>query len=477
MAYIPQAERDALDSESFGDPKNRLFPIRNQQDVHDAAHLIGKAKNPEAVKRRIIAIARRKGFSIPDAWKEKGDAKMSVAEFSIGDGSDDGEWVLYPDSLLFTEGQWEDKNFEMSREELFLAAEQFSEPVPIDLEHVPTVLDGKLGEVRSVRVSEDATQLFGTVAIPKWLDKVLGDAPKRVSCQWDRATKTLAKLALTGRPRIEGAALFAAFAEAQFAAPRHSTPQGRSTMQAIHDYAAGSGAVCDPDNSPQFVSGRERSGLQKVHDMAVDHGASCSVMSGSSATYSATHPTQESAMPDESNKVAEEKPAATETKETPAVVSFADSPEAKAMREEIEQLKNQVKAAQRRQLFADAASFADGEIKESRALPTERDNLIALFVQASIDDAAPQGAATFSVKDEAGSIANRVALLKAWCAARPKHSLFKEQMAAGDFPEGSFVLFHKDKAVESEKLDRGEVDNLLSLTHTGQQALKLRQAQ
>lgn len=64
---IPQTERDKLPEDDFAGP-HQSFPIRSQQDVADAARLIGHADNPEAVKEKIITIAKRKGFKIPDAW-------------------------------------------------------------------------------------------------------------------------------------------------------------------------------------------------------------------------------------------------------------------------------------------------------------------------------------------------------------------------------------------------------------------------
>lgn len=69
MSTLTQAQRMKLPLSSFGDPERRLFPIVDQDDVDSAAHLIGKARNPAAVKARIIRIARRKGLSLPDAWK------------------------------------------------------------------------------------------------------------------------------------------------------------------------------------------------------------------------------------------------------------------------------------------------------------------------------------------------------------------------------------------------------------------------
>lgn len=69
MSKLTTKQRLALPLSDFGDPKRRLFPIVDAADVDAAAHLIGKAADPAAVKARVISIAKRKGFSIPDAWK------------------------------------------------------------------------------------------------------------------------------------------------------------------------------------------------------------------------------------------------------------------------------------------------------------------------------------------------------------------------------------------------------------------------
>lgn len=69
MSTLDTKQRDALPAADFGDPAGRSFPIVDQDDVDSAAHLIGKAGNPEAVKARIIAIATRKGLTLPDAWQ------------------------------------------------------------------------------------------------------------------------------------------------------------------------------------------------------------------------------------------------------------------------------------------------------------------------------------------------------------------------------------------------------------------------
>jgi hypothetical protein len=68
IAYISKEERDKIPEDSFAGP-DRSFPIRNQKDVDDAAKLIGKAKDPEAVKSKIKKIAKKKGLKIPKSWE------------------------------------------------------------------------------------------------------------------------------------------------------------------------------------------------------------------------------------------------------------------------------------------------------------------------------------------------------------------------------------------------------------------------
>jgi hypothetical protein len=56
-------DRDKLDASDFAMPGERLYPIMCQQDVTDALRLSGKHPG---VRPAIIALAKRKGFSVPD---------------------------------------------------------------------------------------------------------------------------------------------------------------------------------------------------------------------------------------------------------------------------------------------------------------------------------------------------------------------------------------------------------------------------
>jgi hypothetical protein len=79
-------DRDRIPDEDFAGP-DRSFPIVTPADVSDAVHSLGRTKHDrDAIKRRIIEIARRKGpefeAELPESWKGGGDddAKADAAE-------------------------------------------------------------------------------------------------------------------------------------------------------------------------------------------------------------------------------------------------------------------------------------------------------------------------------------------------------------------------------------------------------------
>lgn len=78
--HYTDKDRETIDEADFGDPTGRKFPIITQADVHDAASLIGKAGDPAAVKARIKAIAKRKGFALPKAWQDEEDQGGRAAQ-------------------------------------------------------------------------------------------------------------------------------------------------------------------------------------------------------------------------------------------------------------------------------------------------------------------------------------------------------------------------------------------------------------
>lgn len=290
---------------------------------------------------------------------------------------------------LFEAGDYADKQYSMTPEELAAAVANFR-PVPLDLEHTPTVLDGKLGELRAVALGEDGRSLVGTVALPRWLDDVLGGVTK-VSCTWDRATKQLAKLALVRNPRVADAAIMAAFAD--FASRRHSAADA-TDIQAIHDLAVQQGAACDPNEGAEMTEEQQALSLwQTIKAFFAGKPADQEPPAG--------EPTADLSAGDGAGDDAEKVALAARVAELEA----ADAAREAGARE-----------AREAGFRAGAAAFAEAEIAACRALPAERDAIVAAHLQAARDDAA-HGTADFA---DGGS---RVATLGATFAARPPHRL------------------------------------------------------
>ena len=75
--HYSKADRAKIPQEDFAGP-DRTFPIVTPEDVHDAADLHGHAADPEAVKKKVIEIARRKGKEFVDKLPEEWTAGDSA---------------------------------------------------------------------------------------------------------------------------------------------------------------------------------------------------------------------------------------------------------------------------------------------------------------------------------------------------------------------------------------------------------------
>jgi len=81
--FVSKAERDTMDEGDFAG-KGKSFPINKPGDIMAAVHSMGRAGSgnygPAALKAKIIAIAKRKGWTkyLPKAW-QGGDAKESAS--------------------------------------------------------------------------------------------------------------------------------------------------------------------------------------------------------------------------------------------------------------------------------------------------------------------------------------------------------------------------------------------------------------
>lgn len=496
MSNLSAEERRTLPASDFGwpdGPHGPEYPIMDASDVGAAASLIGKAPPDQQarIKRRIISIAKRKGFPIPDAWKSP-DATHSaeMALFALGEEVSHTEDWVYRTGKLFEVGDFPDKHFSMSEAEMDAAIEAFA-LCPVDLEHTKTPLSGKLGQVECIW--REGNALFGEVAIPRWLDSALEGTGRKVSATWDRATKRLKAVALVVSPRVPDAALMSAYAAFN---TRHDTPQGQAAMQALHDCAASYGATCKTGNV-QMHSRHEVAGIQAMHDLACQHGARCAAVSRGGIPSGGPRGIQSSggvhmhmdslkfwktggrrfreeariegitSVPDEEvfsalAEAEEDERAAVRAEmaaEFSARIASAEAKERAAQ--------EALFAATAQRLQGEAAAFADGLIAGNKLMPAEREGLIGALTQAGMDDAA-HGTVNFS----SGAGGSRVEQLRALYQARPAHTLTQEQIRQ-QAAQGGQVLFNQTTTPGVSDTDEPthSAEDLLKMTPAGKSAL------
>jgi hypothetical protein len=294
---------------------------------------------------------------------------------------------------IFEAGEYADKGFAITPEELAAAAREFR-AVPNNIEHGPCVLDGKLGELRAVEAR--GRDLFGTVAIPEWLHETVGDKPLKVSLEWIRKTKRIAGNALVLNPRVPDAALMAAFsASAAFAGKRHSATD-QDALDAAHAAIVKAGANCE---GKADMSDAHKIGVFDTLK-ALFTGESQSPAARSSAVPPARAKEQDVAELDE-------------LKGQIATLTQA-----------IQGMQAQFSTTAEQQQRTRAAEYADAAIRANKALPAERGALVALFAQALADDAAHAATVTFGAgeQDKGGRVDALVALVR----ARPAHRMTEE---------------------------------------------------
>lgn len=319
-------------------------------------------------------------------------------------------WVVR-EGKLFEAGEYPDKGLAVTAADLAAAVAGFA-PVPVDLEHVPTLLDGKLGELRSVRVAEDGRTLVGSVALPRWLNDALGSEPVKVSTTWDRLTKKLMGLALVRHPRVSDAALMSAYATFVASQTPPPAPAGGGSEKERN---------MNESRFKRFV--RWLSGEGEEAAFALDDGA-----------------TVETTMP---------------LSPAPASGDVID-PSAAAPDAEVERLRAALAAERASRIQGEAVAFADGEIAAQRAYPAEREVMVAAYVQAAQEDLAVPWPAQFAVN----RATSRVALLRAQYGARPAHSLTSELV-------GGETVLPSDPAPKSPGMTAERRLELLNKTYIG----------
>jgi hypothetical protein len=167
---------------------------------------------------------------------------------------------------IFEVGDYPSHDFKLNESEADAAVKAF-ESAKLNIEHMPTILDGKLGMVS--KLWREGKDLVSEYAIPKWLHDVTGAQPIKLSAEWDRAKKQLIGAALVLNPRVKDAAMMAAFAE--FAKD--------SPIQRMHDKSCEMGAECSGKtlfaDAATFMTPEALKALQHIHDHCAKNGADC----------------------------------------------------------------------------------------------------------------------------------------------------------------------------------------------------------
>ena len=519
---MTKEERDKLPAEDFGWGEKRLYPITTQETVDAAAHLIGKAPAAEQpkIKARIRAICKRKGLKAPESWTEgAGMSRELVSEFAVEGGAQEGSLIVKDVPVFFKADRYEFKDdppYEMTNEDIMALCADFS-PVLIEdnhrLRHHPvtgkplsrSIFHGKLGKVESLTPSADYGAVGCRVSIPRQVKELYGDDPLGLSARFDTATKKLIDVALTPNPRITEAALFsaccefaaeqeAAFAQekarpaaasapvpAPAAAPPPApapatfaagpvTPHGQGTLQAIHDLASRSGAVCNGGKksaamAAEFTTEGEAAAIQACHDSTLTGGARCRLVSPDDPMVKPMEGLRSSYL---AHFAAEQM-----------------TPTEKQLRAELDRLKAEREAEQQARRTAQfTADLEAGKTRaeaaftrlweDDRALPCEKPGLVGEYLQACLDDLHHGGEVQFSLDGQTYQTGTRErAVLERW-QARPKVA---ELLTQETTPGEHHARFARETSVpDAQAVNEAQYIAALQATPQGRQILAERAA-
>ena len=168
---------------------------------------------------------------------------QSITFDAIAPADAEGDFVLRR-GKYFELGDYPDKEFSLNETEADVALNGFTR-MPINLEHTPTLFDGKLGWVR--RLWREGRDLIAEYAIPAWLHRVTGGEPIRISSEWDRTTKRPIGAALVLSPRIEDAVMMAASGGKREEGPGKKEVERVSLLSRFTAFLRGEGLLDEED--------------------------------------------------------------------------------------------------------------------------------------------------------------------------------------------------------------------------------------
>jgi len=335
----------------------------------------------------------------------------------------DDQGTVNRSGKIFEAGDYPDKAAQFDEADLDRVVETF-QPVENDLEHAATLLDGKLGKLE--RVWKKGAELFGTVSVPKWLDRLIGREPIKVSLAFDR-DKRIVGHSLVVRPRIPDAAIMAAFSAAH---PSSVTN------------APGSGNAEPPKRKAMKLKEaiKHLFGLDRVDDLDAE-------VTLPEAVAAAPSPTIEP----------EPSPAP-----TPAPAFTGGDPERKAMEERLRTMEARFSAMAETALRERSLAFADQVIRNKKAVPAQRDHIAAVFCFAAKADA---GTGPVFSAESGVTEGPHLEQLKKLFEAAPTHAFSGEAI-----PDGAALFF--GSKVSDDGMDQNRKAKLLGMTGLGKAALK-----
>lgn len=339
-------------------------------------------------------------LSIPNPFSRRAKGRERWLVFDMDSAFLFDDSVLY-EGKVFEAGVYPDKDFAIGLEELNAKAAAFA-GVDLDLEHsaFKDVLGNKLGRLESL-CSRNG-ELIGRLRIPKWLHDLAGGRLK-TSLSFD-PHKNIVGCALTLHPRIPDAMVAAAFSRAAGLA---DSPPIKETKR-----------------MPQSLKERLRTLFGAAPEATEQAGID----------------------PEELDRVEFQR------------VSPALDPAIQAQLAEFKAINDRLLAAQ---LNTAATQFADDVVRSAKAVPAQREHLIALFKSAACADG--NGAAQFSAEGQIATGANLTALRNLFKDAQP-HSLFSTQ------------ILNADPNADSQAPDPSMVEKLRGATRLGQMTTRQERA-
>lgn len=399
---ISESERMAIPQEDCAGP-DHTFYVRDQNDFNNAVADLGFSHNKDAVKSRLIEIAKRKGLKLPESWQSGGKPTFSL----VGGACFSAEEIVMQ-GKIFECGDYPEKNFSLSETEADSVTIASFSPVNNELEHVNsygtrTILDGKLGRLE--KVWRDGKNLFGRMTVPKWLYECVDNKQIALSLAFDKDKK----ISATGLV-IEG-----------------HLPDTNALAAA---FSASTSAPMPPDSSLRINGDMDV--IQSIKALlAGDAGAA--------------------------------QPAQPEPSTPPANAATFNSADPKLI-ERLTALETEnasLKEAQRNQatsaLVQASVAFAKSQVEKGKAYPSENEANAKLYLNAVTDDNAAKP--TCFSADGTISTGERVKDLLASFEARP---IIKDNL---DY-SATFSLI-PNTPQSGDAIDQAEIDRLLDMTPLG----------